>query len=81
MSTSLYQATPPSPIPNSFTKAIRIGFYFVLLFIHAVIPWRDQFVGLVSANLLETATNAFLILAAQKEREKNEKVSPQGVIT
>lgn len=79
MSTSLYQATPPLPIPNSFTKAIRICFYFVLLFIHAVISWRDQFVGLVSANLLETATNAFL--AAQKEREKNEKVSPQGVIT
>lgn len=77
--TSLYQATLPSPIPNSFTK--RICFYFVLFFNHAVIPWRDQFEGLVSANLLETATNASLILAAQKDREKNEKVSPQGVIT
>ena len=66
----------PSPIPNCFSKAVRICFYFVLLFINAVFPRKDQFLDSVSVHLSEAATNVSLILAVWKERNKEWKSLP-----
>ena len=66
-----------SPTPNCFSKAVRICFYFVLLFINAVVPGKDQLLDFVSVHLLETATNASLILAVRKERDKEWKSFPR----
>lgn len=64
------KSSHPSPVPNSFSKALKICFYFLLLFIKAMVPRKDYFLDCVSVDLLETATNASLILAVQKERDK-----------
>lgn len=66
-----------SPTPNSFSKAVRICFYFVLLFTNAVVPGKDQLLDFVSMHLLETATNASLILAVRKEQDKEWKSLPR----
>lgn len=64
----------PSPIPNCFSKAVRICFYFV--FINAVVPRKDQFLDSVSVHLSEAATNVSLILAVWRERNKEWKSLP-----
>lgn len=66
-----------SPTPNCFSKAVRICFYFVLLFTNAVVPGKDQLLDFVSMHLLETATNASLILAVRKEQDKEWKSLPR----
>ena len=66
-----------TPTPNCFSKAVRICFYFVLLFTNAMVPGKDQLLDFVSMHLLETATNASLILAVRKERDKEWKSFPR----
>lgn len=57
------------PHLSSFTKAVRIWFYFVFLFINAMVSRKDPFMDLVS-YLLGTTIYASLILTVQKKREK-----------
>lgn len=69
------------PHLSSFTKAIRICFYFVFLFINAMVSRKDQFMDLVSCLFVGNSNICIPNLGCSKgKRERIKKVSPHSAI-
>lgn len=81
VNTSLYQATPPSPIPTSFYQK----HWNLFLFCFAFHSWWDSMERSVcESGQCKFARNSHKCISnigCSKGKRKNEKVSPQGVIT